>query len=70
MFWSFSFVQIQIYVYAPVICNHGKLRGRARARGAGVERLIGSPLYADLGLGASDPRAWCRKGEGGNGRGP
>ena len=55
---------------APVVCNHGKLRGRARARGAGLERPIGSPLNACLGLGASDPRAWRRKGEGGNGRGP
>ena len=27
------------HFYAPVICNHGKLRGRARARGAGLERL-------------------------------
>ena len=53
-----------------MICNHGKLRGRARARGARLERLTGPPLFADLGLGASDPRAWRRKEEGGNGRGP
>ena len=36
--------------------------GRARARGAGLERLIGSLKNACLGLGASDPRAWRRKG--------
>ena len=25
--------------HAPVVSNHGKLKGRARARGAGLERL-------------------------------
>ena len=44
--------------------------GRARARGAVLERSTGSPLVADLGIGANGPRAWHRKGEGGNGRGP
>ena len=29
----------QCIVPAPVVSNHGKLWGRARARGAGVERL-------------------------------
>ena len=43
---------------------------RSRARGAGLKRLTGPPLITDLGLGVSNPRAWHRKGEGGNGRGP
>ena len=32
-------------VNAPVICNHGKLRGRARARGAGLERLRTTAIF-------------------------
>ena len=50
--------------------HHINREGRARARGAGLERLTGTPLIADLGLGVNGPRAWHRKGEGGNGKGP
>ena len=35
-----------------MVCNHGKLRSRARARDAGLERLTGPPLNAVLGIGA------------------
>ena len=38
-----------IYIYIkvlPLVGNHGKQRGRALARCAGLERLIGSPPYA------------------------
>ena len=52
---KFSNTPEDTFQYAPVICNHGELRGRARARGAGLERLTGPPLIADLGLGESDP---------------
>ena len=53
-----------IVSYAPVVSNHGKLRGRARSRGTGLERLRTTAVCL-LGLGASDPRAWHRKGEDG-----
>ena len=33
--------------------------------GRGIGAAQGPPLYALLGRGASDPRAWHRKGEGG-----
>ena len=62
---QFDLVVMICHNSAPVVSNHGKLRGLCPRPWRGIGAAQGPPLYALLGLGARDPRAWHRKGEGG-----